>query len=114
VRDGSEVTANHERAHPLSDEVLFGRLPALQARGLAGPPLLFISMLSINLVLREPQDAVLRTASQDEVCGDQLYPSDLMSFMESIHQIILNSDLFGAHDPEFIVPDGAGNKLLGR
>src|SRR5713226_6335946 len=34
--------------------------------------------------------------------------------MESIHQIILNSDLFGAHDPEFIVPDGAGNKLLGR
>jgi hypothetical protein len=81
---------------------------------LAGPPLLFISMLSINLVLREPQDAVLRTALQDEVCGDQLYPSDLISFMESVHQIILNSDLFGAHDPEFIVPDGAGNKLLGR
>ena len=81
---------------------------------LAGPPLLFISMLAINLVLREPQDAVLRTALQDEVCGDQLYPSDLISFMESIHQIILNSDLFGAHDPEFIVPDGAGNKLLGR
>ena len=48
---------------------------------LAGPPLLFISMLSINLVLR----------SRPKV-----------------------SDLFGAHDPEFIVPDGAGNKLLGR
>jgi hypothetical protein len=29
VRDGSEVAANHERARPLSDEVLFGRLPAL-------------------------------------------------------------------------------------
>ena len=37
VRDGSEVAANHERAHPLSDEVLLGRLPALRARGARRP-----------------------------------------------------------------------------
>jgi hypothetical protein len=30
------------------------------------------------------RDASLRDAPQDEVCGDQLYPPDRITFMESI------------------------------
>src|SRR6266436_1057082 len=40
-----------------------------------------------SFVLREPQDAVLRTAPQDEVRGVQFYSPDLISFMESVHEV---------------------------
>jgi hypothetical protein len=32
------------------------------------------------------RDAVLRTAPQDEVCGIKFHPSDMIGFVESIHE----------------------------
>jgi hypothetical protein len=66
VRDGSEAAANHERTRPLPDEVLFGRLPALQAGDARRPPSAFQQIERISLTF-----AHLARSEKDEL--DECY-----------------------------------------